>query len=69
MGAAGFKYLWAMKAQNSKFKLSLDYYINGQQNAILLSAACFGQKEGYFLALHCPKFASICSHALSATAG
>lgn len=69
VGAVGFKYLGALKAQNLKFKLSLDYYINGQQYAILLSAGCFGQKAGYFLASHCTKFASICSHALSATAG
>lgn len=69
MGTVGFNYLREMKTQNPKFKLSLDCYINGQENAILLSSACFGQKEGYFLASHCTTLASICSHALSPTAG
>lgn len=64
VAAVGFNYFRVMKAQKSMFKLSSDYYINGQQNAILLSAVCFGQK-GRYLALHCIKFAS---HVLSTTA-
>lgn len=35
-----------MKAQNSKFKLSLDHFINGQQNAILCLQRALDKKGG-----------------------
>jgi len=46
VGAAGFKYLWAMKAQNSKFKLSLDYYINGSRMQSFCLQHALDKKRG-----------------------
>lgn len=55
-----FSYLRAMEVQNSKFKLSLDDYINGQQHAIRLQHA-LDEKGGVLLVFHCTKFDSISS--------
>lgn len=63
-----FSYFRAMKVQNSKFKLSLDDYINGQQHAIHLQHA-LDEKGDVLLVFHCTKFDSISSYALSAAAG